>query len=401
MTWLGTTRATTVAAPRSADADRATQRGVGLQTLDQHRATLAACVDAFLLVATGSRVRPAPRIGQDVASPCSKSPAHSFRSSTFASLIVSVATLQRASVSAVRASTRSTGRSRASVRRPSGGSGTAGAVAADGALERDGDVFLPFDPGADMLRLWSERYATGSGRTGAEAARAPELLHRASRPAARRPDWAAAALRAGAGAHAFPAWPLETSLHDQYELLLRGSPGRGRARADPGSVARGRAWALVLTHDVETGKGCDARRADARPEARARATARRGTSSPSATTTPDSLVDEPQDRRVRGRACTGSTTTVVTWRRAGAARADGCPTFASYAERWGATGFRSPATHRDVGPDAAAGRSTTTPRRPTPTRSSRSAAAAARGCRSSTAAWSSCRSRSRRTTPCS
>ena len=104
----------------------------------------------------------------------------------------------------------------------------------DGALERDGDVFLPFDLGADMLRLWSERYATGSGRTGLKRLALPGLLHGA--PVLPRPSRSGCgALRAGAGAHRFPAWPVETSLHDQYELLLPGSP---RSRASPCRTSR-------------------------------------------------------------------------------------------------------------------------------------------------------------------
>jgi peptidoglycan/xylan/chitin deacetylase (PgdA/CDA1 family) len=52
---------------------------------------------------------------------------------------------------------------------------------------------------------------------------------------------------------AFPAWPVESSLHDLYDLVL--GLLAHLAQAPVPCVApwpRGRSWALVLTHDVET-----------------------------------------------------------------------------------------------------------------------------------------------------
>ena len=123
----------------------------------------------------------------------------------------------------------------------------------------DGSIFLPFDPDEAQLTLLSERY------------------REALRPAGTR-DWRRLAMRsyyrlrgfipksaqiwlrrryAPIQARAvFPRWPVEPGLHDFLDLFhsiieaIAGEPVPSIAPW-PGK----KRWALVLTHDVETSKG--------------------------------------------------------------------------------------------------------------------------------------------------
>ncbi len=123
----------------------------------------------------------------------------------------------------------------------------------------DGSVFLPFDPGEAMHLLWSEGYTT-VGRS---------KLRRLSRTAMVRGYYAVRPLLPRKTQLAmrrtfarrqilptFPRWPVEHSLHDLYQWLF----------AQAATVARrpvpwidnwpdGKSWAMVLTHDVETAAG--------------------------------------------------------------------------------------------------------------------------------------------------
>jgi hypothetical protein len=218
-------------------------------------------------------------------------------------------------------------------------------LAADGALERDGDVFLPFDLGATMLRLWSERYATGSGRTGLK--RLALRSYYTVRPVLPRAVqiWLRRRFAPVQARTRFPAWPLETSLHDQYALLLRRLAQVAGEPVPSLSVwPAGRSWALVLTHDVETDKGRD------HVQLMRDLEAERGYRSswnfvPKRYETPDSLVESLKadgfEVGVHGLYHDGRDleSRDLLERR--------LPEIRSYAERWGAVGFRSPATHRD------------------------------------------------------
>jgi hypothetical protein len=124
--------------------------------------------------------------------------------------------------------------------------------------DRDGNVFLPFDPNEAVLSFWSEAYdAPGLlGRrrlqTLSKAAyyHARPLLPRGVQVSIRR------SLRRVQERLPFPRWPIETSLHDFYAFIfdvlaeLAGSrvPTLAHWPHDYG-------WALVLTHDVETWTG--------------------------------------------------------------------------------------------------------------------------------------------------
>jgi hypothetical protein len=125
----------------------------------------------------------------------------------------------------------------------------------------DGSVFLPFDPDEVCHNYWSERYAqlarNRARRKAGDAARrgyyllVKGLLPRKTQIWLRR-RYARVQMRT----RRFPAWPLETALHDFIDLFtailvdVAGEP-LPRISAWPS----GHAWALVLTHDVETAAG--------------------------------------------------------------------------------------------------------------------------------------------------
>jgi hypothetical protein len=126
-------------------------------------------------------------------------------------------------------------------------------------LAADGSVFLPFDPGEVMRRFWSERYQAAGQATTAAVRSALLKAYYAARPAMPRPlqiTLRRIFMRVQRTS-AFPGWPIETALHDLYEWLF------DRVTAFAGCPVPwldlwpdGRAWALVLTHDVETAVGC-------------------------------------------------------------------------------------------------------------------------------------------------
>jgi peptidoglycan/xylan/chitin deacetylase (PgdA/CDA1 family) len=125
--------------------------------------------------------------------------------------------------------------------------------------DRDGSIFLPFDPGEVMLAFWSESYRN-VGRSSLAAA-GPSALRRCyylARPALPRTVQVRIrqAFTRVQGRSSFPGWPEEDSLHGLYRWLLASV-----AEVAGGPVPfleawpDGRSWALVLTHDVETEAG--------------------------------------------------------------------------------------------------------------------------------------------------
>lgn len=121
-----------------------------------------------------------------------------------------------------------------------------------------GDLALPFDPNEAIVACWSEKYQSAGGaglkRLAGPARtayyRVRPLLPRSVQIRLRR---LVVPLQARAG---FPSWPVETALHDLYHELFR-LVGIVSGEPVPWLAAwpRGRAWALVLTHDVETDVG--------------------------------------------------------------------------------------------------------------------------------------------------
>jgi len=124
--------------------------------------------------------------------------------------------------------------------------------------DRDGSIFLPFDPGEVMLQFWSEGYLN-VGRSSLAAA-GPALrrcyyLARPALPRAVQVKLRQAFTRVQARS-SFPAWPVEDSLHRLYRWLFASvAEIAGRPVPFLELWPAGRSWALVLTHDVETEAG--------------------------------------------------------------------------------------------------------------------------------------------------
>jgi len=123
----------------------------------------------------------------------------------------------------------------------------------------DGSIFLPFDPGEVMVNYWSERYA-GIGERG-RVRRVRRLMmmgYYRLRPFLPRQlqIWLRRQFARQQARSSFPRWPIETGLHDFYDLMfailadVAGEP-IPRIASWPDRYE----WALVLTHDVEKAQG--------------------------------------------------------------------------------------------------------------------------------------------------
>ena len=138
---------------------------------------------------------------------------------------------------------------------------TRGARVASVWRDERGGMFLPFDPDELIMNCWSEAYlSAGPGTLARRAVRKGLPLYYRARPALPR-GVQITARRAAARVQArvrFPRWPIETSLQDLYSFMfdclhtLVQQPVPYLA-----AWPDGRAWALVLTHDVETLAGCE------------------------------------------------------------------------------------------------------------------------------------------------
>jgi hypothetical protein len=211
-----------------------------------------------------------------------------------------------------------------------------------------GDVVLPFDPAEAILSYWSEGYAlaprqSAAGRLKKGAMwgyyRVRPALPRRAQIAMRR-----AFSRVQARTR-FPRWPLEPALHDLYDALFDLVAGIA-----PEAVPwlrpwpAGRTWALVLTHDVETSVGYE--HIDLMKSVEAEAGYR---SSWNFVPKRYSVSDDV----VRGLQAEGFEVGVHGLYHDGrdlesrATLEERLPEMRAAAERWGAVGFRSPATHRN------------------------------------------------------
>jgi peptidoglycan/xylan/chitin deacetylase (PgdA/CDA1 family) len=124
-----------------------------------------------------------------------------------------------------------------------------------------GSVVLPFDPNELMRNFWNERYLdyarpaavsrlAGAARRGYYRAR--PLLPRAVQMRMRR-----SFSRFQSNAQ-FPRWPVESTLHDFYDFLFALVAGLADQPVPYIGVWPGEwTWALVLTHDVEGQMGYD------------------------------------------------------------------------------------------------------------------------------------------------
>ena len=123
----------------------------------------------------------------------------------------------------------------------------------------DGSVFLPFDPNEVVERFWSESYLTASQGTGMRGVRRGLMLaYYRLRPLLPRPVqiWLRRRFARVQARSRFPRWPVETCLHDFFDLMfaiLTGISGAPIPRI--AEWPDGHLWALVLTHDVELADG--------------------------------------------------------------------------------------------------------------------------------------------------
>jgi hypothetical protein len=241
-------------------------------------------------------------------------------------------------------------------RRTLGGSWTDGTAIHDAGgnvvatiARSDGNtLLLPFDPADAMVSAWSEAYATE--RAASAKSRVKTLAMRgyyAARPAMPRP--AQLALRRAfsriQARSAFPRWPVEPGLHDLYSALhdlVAESLGGPLPALAP--WPDGKSWALVLTHDVEHSAGYESIAAMRDLETRLGYR-----SAWYLVPERDYLVD---DEVVTGLREGGFEVGVHGLHHdgrdlVGSALAERLPAMQRWRDRWHATGFRSPATHRD------------------------------------------------------
>lgn len=207
-------------------------------------------------------------------------------------------------------------------------------------LRERGRIHLPFDPDEAVRNLRSEAYVQPSWRSLARRAyyRVRPLLPREAQLAARR-----AFTRVQRRA-TFPRWPLETALHDLVELVASlAEEAAGRPLPRRPTWPDGRSWALVLTHDVETAAGLaqirDVRRIEERHGLRSS-----WNLVPQRYAVDDALVAElaaaGHEIGVHGLRHDGRD---LATRRTLQRR---LPAMRAAAARWGAVGFRAPATQR-------------------------------------------------------
>jgi hypothetical protein len=125
----------------------------------------------------------------------------------------------------------------------------------------EGATILPFDPDELIANLRSERYLRLRGSRRLSLKAFARRTYYALRPVTPR-RVQIAVRRAFSRIQArtpFPRWPVEPALHDMIELVLRRvADSAGAPVPYIASWPQGRSWALVLTHDVETAVGRDA-----------------------------------------------------------------------------------------------------------------------------------------------
>ena len=213
--------------------------------------------------------------------------------------------------------------------------------------DRDGDVFLPFDPGEVMGLFWSEGYRDIGRSAVAAFCRAAALRgYYLARPALPRP----VQLRLRRlfthvqATSAFPGWPVEDSLHDFYGWLFAMiAEVAGEPVPFLGLWPAGRSWALVLTHDVETAVGyrdMNLLRAPERVRGYRSSWNLVGARYQVDSETVRALQDDGCEIGVHGLWHDGRDLT-------GRFLDERLPAMWEHASQWNAVGFRSPATHRD------------------------------------------------------
>jgi peptidoglycan/xylan/chitin deacetylase (PgdA/CDA1 family) len=209
-----------------------------------------------------------------------------------------------------------------------------------GIVRRDGAIRLPFDPDEALGNLRREAYVREGVRAAARRA------YYAVRPLLPRPVQLAArrAFTRVQSRASFPAWPVETAGDDLVQLVVGlAEEAVGTPLPAAPTWPDGHEWALVLTHDVETAAGLAAigplRRLEERYGYRSS-----WNLVPERYGTPDELAAELRDAGhelgVHGLRHDGRD---LASRRMVERR---LPAMRDAAARWGAVGFRAPATQR-------------------------------------------------------
>ena len=211
----------------------------------------------------------------------------------------------------------------------------------------DGRVFLPFDPNEVVESFWSERYlSTAIGPRGLCLRRSLMIGYYRARPMLPRPMqiWLRRQFAHMQARSAFPGWPVETSLHDFFALMfaiLAEISGDYIPCISP--WPDGHRWALVLSHDVEHAAGLAASGRVIELErfhglrSSWNLVPRRYDIDPSFVS---DLIEAGFEVGVHGMYHDGrDLESWSTWQ-------DRLPIAYEAAERWGAVGFRSAASHR-------------------------------------------------------
>ncbi len=122
-----------------------------------------------------------------------------------------------------------------------------------------GRIFLPFDPDEAIERFWSERYLEFLGSSATKALRsAARRTYYRFRPIVPRTGqiWARRVFSVVQKRTSFPGWPIETALHDLYDLLFGFVEQLVDEPIPMISIwPHGHRWAFILSHDVETAEG--------------------------------------------------------------------------------------------------------------------------------------------------
>jgi hypothetical protein len=207
-----------------------------------------------------------------------------------------------------------------------------------------GDVVLPFNPNRVIRNYLAERYAGDAG--GGPARRAAVRVYYRLRPVMPRSLQIGLRRRFSAvqARTRFPRWPQEPGLHDFLRTLYT-LVSTTTATELPWIAPwpSGYDWAVVLTHDVETEAGY--RRVDVLRNVESSMGFR---SSWNFVPRRYAVSDERVAELVRDGCEVGLHGLYHDGRdlESDATLAERLPEMRSWAERWGATGFRSPATHR-------------------------------------------------------
>jgi hypothetical protein len=210
----------------------------------------------------------------------------------------------------------------------------------------DGGTILPFDPDELLLICRAERYRDSAAHAGESLKALARRCYYLVRPLLPRPlqiSLRRAFSRVQARA-TFPRWPIETALHDVGEIVLGyAAEAAGEPIPYVAPWPEGHTWALVLTHDVETAIGRDAIERVRTVEAAS------GLRSSWNLVPERYSVDDRLIERLVGAGCEigvhglrhdgRDLESLRTLRRR-------LPEMRRWAARWGAVGFRAPATQR-------------------------------------------------------